>query len=139
MGRLLPYALAGATLLASTTASAFVSPRWRAHEESLRTTMIGTWQVVGGRHKGTTAVDLDVRLEIDRENIRISDLGAGFAALAKWSYVSQEGEIVSIVVEDDHGKKHEVDVLVENPDALTFYVQDDDGNDEEVLRLERTP
>jgi hypothetical protein len=139
MRRLLMAAFAGATLLASSSAGAFVSPRWRAHEESLRTAMIGTWQVVGGRHKGATTTNLDVRLEIDGENIRISDVGAGIAALAKWSYVSQEGEIVTISVEDDRGKKHEVDVLVENRDALTFYVQDDDGDDEEVLRLERSP
>ncbi|MGZ3420857.1 MAG: hypothetical protein ACXVEF_34245 [Polyangiales bacterium] len=141
MRRLAIAAFASAALLASSGASAFVSPRWRAHEASLRTAMIGSWQVVGGRHKGsaTTSADLDIRLDIDRDTIKISNVAAGFSELAKWSYVGQEGEMVTITVEDTHGKKHEVDVLVETPDALTFYVEDDDGDDEEVIRLERMP
>ncbi len=54
-----------------------------------------------------------------------------------WRLVRQDADLLELEVWDEAGKRRPVDVLVEGSDALTVYVQDDDGNDDETLRLER--
>lgn len=106
-------------------------------KESRRSTLIGKWSAVTyKKHKGTQKVDdPGILVVFTPTEMRIED--GQWVEKATWKIVRQEVDLLGLDVLDSKGRHHAVDVLVEGSDALTLYVEDDDGDDEETVRLER--
>ncbi len=133
--RLLSVALVCATLSASLPARAFVVPRWNAIRER-RGALLGSWRAVTYKKQYNSSVaDPDITVTFERAAMWVEH--SGKTEKGTWKIVTHDGDLLSVEVTDDKGKNHNLDVLVEGPDALTLYVEDDDGDDEETLRLER--
>lgn len=134
--RWLSVALACVTLLTSSPADAFVTPRWTPPRDRSRNAIVGTWRAISYKHhNGMPQIEPEIVITFARTTLRVEIDGR--IERGTWRIVDQEGDIVGIEVTDDKGKKHDMDVLIENNTALTLYVEDDDGDDEEVLRVER--
>jgi hypothetical protein len=133
--RLLSVALVCATLATALPANAFVVPRWNALRDR-RGSLLGTWRVVTAKKAFNAAVaDPDITISFERAVIWIEH--SGKSEKGTWKIVSQDADLLSVEVTDDKGKPHNLDVLIESPDALTLYLEDEAGDDEEKLRLER--
>ncbi len=134
--RWLSVALACVTLLVNSPASAFVSPRWSSQRDRGRKAILGSWRALSIKsHNGVPVIEPGLTIVFDKTTFRIELEGKterGF-----WRVVDQDGDMIELEVTDEKGKKHDVDVLVESNTALTLYVADDDGDDEEVVRVER--
>lgn len=134
--RWLSVVLAGATLLSATTANAFVTPSFRGARERGRKALIGTWRALSLKpHNGTPIIEPNLTMSFDPTTLRVETDGK--VERATWRVLDQEANIVELEVTDTKGKVHDVDVLIESSDALTLYIEDDDGDDELVVRLER--
>ncbi|MBI2391675.1 MAG: hypothetical protein HYV09_18950 [Deltaproteobacteria bacterium] len=133
------FALAcvGAAATGATPARAFVTPRWDAMRESRRATLLGRWSVITQKksHSSSQVHDPGIEIVFTRTELRVER--AGFSSRASWKIVRQDGDLLEVQITDAKGKHHDLDVLVEGSDALTIYVRDDDGEDEEAMRLER--
>lgn len=121
----------------STPARAFVTPRWDAMRESRRAILLGRWSVITTKkgHSSSQVHDPGIELVFTRTELRVE--ARDFSSRASWKIVRQDGDLLEIEITDAKGKQHDIDVLVEGSDALTIYVRDDDGDDKEVMRLER--
>lgn len=126
-----------ALLLGVADAHAFVTPRWNAQRESRRSTLIGKWSAITYK-KLKSAQKIDdpgLLIVFTPTELRVED--GSWVEKASWKIVRQEADLLGLDVVDDKGRHHAIDVLVEGSDALTMYLQDDDGDDEESVRLER--
>lgn len=135
MRPLLGVAALGLVLLGAEPAQAFVSPRWNALQATRRSTMLGRWRVLTTKG-GVPAADLDIVVTIDATTIQVKSFDAP-AAVLQYTIAEQDDEMLGLVVRRDNGEERKLDVLVDASDQLTLYLADADGNDEEVLRLER--
>jgi hypothetical protein len=133
--RFLSVALVCATLATSLPAQAFVVPRWNVARER-RSALIGTWRAVTYKKQYNVSV-LDPGITISFERAVMWVEHSGKTEKGTWKIVTQDGDLLGVEVTDDKGKMHSLDVLVEGADALTLYIEDDSGDDEETLRLER--
>jgi len=127
-----------AVLLATAPgARAFVTPRWNAQRESRRSTLIGKWSAITHKNLKTSKKldDPGLLIVITPTELRVED--GSFVEKATWKIVRQEADLLGLDVVDSKGRHHAIDVLVEGSDALTMYLEDDDGDDEESVRLER--
>jgi hypothetical protein len=128
--------LVSAQLLLSTTASAFVTPSYSGARERGRKALIGTWRALSIKaHNGAPKFEPEITITFEKNVLRVES--EGDIERATWRVISQEGSIVELEITDSKGKTHDMDVLIESSDALTLYIEDDDGDDEEVLRVER--
>jgi hypothetical protein len=134
--RWLSVALACVTLASTSPAGAFVTPRWQSTRDRGRKAIMGTWRAVTLKtHNGAPVIEPGITIVFDKTTLRIELDGK--VERGTWRVVDQEGDIVELEVIDEKGKRHDVDVLIESNTALTLYVEDDDGDDEEVVRVER--
>lgn len=138
--RSLRTVLVALSLLVPARALAFVPPSWSAQHLDRRNAMLGKWEVVSVRFKSAAPVDAPhVVVEIDPTRITFEDRGAGELTQARWRVVDEDGDMLGIEVDSSEDRTKKVDVLIEGGDALTFYVTDEDGDDDAVLRLVRAP
>lgn len=134
--RWLPVALACVTLLGTSPAAAFVSPRWSSQRDRGRLAILGSWRAISLKtHSGAPVLEPGLVIVFDKTSFRVELEGK--AERGTWRVLDQDGAIIEIEATDATGKKHNIDVLVESNTALTLYVADDDGDDEEVVRVER--
>ncbi len=123
-------------LAAASPSQAFVTPRWNAQRESKRSTLIGRWSAVTFKTKSAQKIDdLGLLVVFTPTELRIEE--GSKSEKASWKIVRQEADLLELDVLDAKGRHHALDVLVEGSDALTLYFQDDDGEDEASVRLER--
>lgn len=133
--RFLSVALVCATLTAAVPAGAFVVPRWNAARER-RAALIGTWRAVTYKKQYNASVaDPGITISFERAVMWVEH--SGKLEKSSWKIVSQDGDLLGVEITDAKGKLHSVDVLVEGADALTLYIADDAGDDDETVRLER--
>lgn len=133
--RFLSVALACATLATAMPANAFVVPRWNMVRER-RGALLGSWRAVTYK-KQYNSVVADPGITVSFEKAVVWVEYSGKSEKGSWKIIAQDGDLLSLEVTDNKGKIRNLDVLVEGPDALTLYVEDDAGDDEETLRLER--
>lgn len=134
--RWLSVVLAGATLLCATSADAFVTPGFSTSRERGRRALLGTWRTLSYKAQhGAPVIEPGIIVIFERAALRVEV--DGVAERGSWRVVDQEGDMLELQVTDAKGKTHDMDVLVEGSDALTLYVEDEDGNDDAVLRVER--
>lgn len=134
--RLVSVVLAGATLFYATTAGAFVTPGFSGARERGRRALLGTWRALSYKsHNGSQIFEPGITISFEKTTLRVE--AEGKIERASWRVLDQEGSIVELEVTDSKGKAHDMDVLIESSDALTLYIEDDDGDDDEVLRVER--
>ncbi len=122
-------------VLTAEPAWAFVSPRWNALHAARRSTIQGRWRVLTAKGAAPER-DLDLLVTIDATTIQLRPSHAP-AIVLRYRVVEQDDEMLSLKVRRDDGEERGLDVLVDASDQLTLYLTDDDGHDEEVLRLER--
>jgi hypothetical protein len=139
--RWLSVVLAGATLLCATSpgrrADAFVTPGFSNSRERGRKALLGTWRALSYKsHNGAPVIEPPITVVFERSSMRVE--AEGVVERGTWRVVDQEGDMLELQVTDSKGKTHDVDVLVEGTDALTLYIEDDDGDDDGVLRVERS-
>lgn len=134
--RWLSVVLAGATLLYATSADAFVTPGFSGARERGRKALLGTWRALSFKtHNGAPIIEPGIIVVFERATLRVET--EGMIERGSFRVVDQEGDMLELQVTDAKGKTHEMDVLVEGSNALTLYVEDDDGDDDAVLRVER--
>lgn len=133
--RLLSVALVCATLATASPANAFVVPRWNTVRER-RGALLGTWRAVTYK-KQYNAVITDPGITVSFDKAAVWVEYSGKTEKGTWKIVAHDDDLLSLDITDEKGKVRRLDVLVEGPDALTLYVEDDAGDDEETLRLER--
>lgn len=133
--RFLSVALVCATLASAAPANAFVVPRWNLARDR-RGALLGTWRTVTYKKQYSLSVaDSGIVIGFDKGVMWIEH--SGKTEKGSWKVVTADGDLLGLEITDDKGKHHNLDVLVESPDALTLYLEDDAGDDEETLRLER--
>jgi hypothetical protein len=133
--RFLSVALACATLATAMPANAFVVPRWNTLRER-RGSLLGSWRAVTYKKQSNVSVaDPGITVSFDKAAVWVES--SGKTEKGTWKLVTQDGDLLGVEITDDTGKAHNMDVLVESSDALTLYVADDSGDDDETLRLER--
>jgi hypothetical protein len=129
-------ALICATLTSAAQAAAFVVPGWNASHQRGRSAILGKWAAVAYKKQQAALItDPGITLSIERGVLWIEQ-GTRIER-STWRVVEQDGDLLGLELIDAKGKRHDVDVLIEGDDALTIYVQDDEWDDDEVLRLER--
>jgi hypothetical protein len=122
--------------LVAPPASAFVSPGY--HASRARRTLVGTWRIVGNR-KGGVAEEIDpaVRLDITTSTMRRRVGNVVDPNVGHYEVVHEDDSTLDLRV-TFAGEVLDVDVLVETPNAMTFYIRtQNDGDEERALRLER--
>ena len=123
-------------MLVAPSASAFVSPGFRASRA--RRTLVGTWRIVGNR-KGGVVEDIDpaVRVDITPTTLRRRVGGVVDPNFGRYEILHEDETSLDLRVTfvDD---VLDIDVLVETPSAMTFYIRSaKDDDDERAVRLER--
>lgn len=127
----------GAVLVGTAAPSrAFVTPRWNTQRESRRSTLLGKWSAVSFKTKQGAKLDEPGLLFVfTPTELRVEE--GTKSEKATWKIVRQDADLLELEVVDAKGRRHSLDVLVEGSNALTVYFQDDDGEDEASVRLER--
>lgn len=114
----------------ATPARAFVRPGWDSAARLRRATLLGNWRVYASRSEGL----------IDAAGLTFTISGntmtAGDATLP-YRIVEEDGAMISLIVVGLSGHEARADVLVDDGDHLTIYLQDAAGDDREVYRVER--
>ncbi len=128
-------ALSAVVLSAVTPANAFVPPRWSFARTRGKASLLGKWRVLSAKKKNLQKLPIDVTLEFTATTFNLS-AGPSVGIGGKYEIVDQEGDMLTVAI-DEPAMKRELDVLIEGPDAMTVYLKNDDGSDEEALRLER--
>jgi hypothetical protein len=117
-------------------AHAFVSPGY--HASRARRTLVGTWRIVGNR-KGGVAEEIDpaVRLDITTSTMRRRVGTTADPNVGHYEVVHEDETSLDLRVTFS-GEVLDIDVLVETPNAMTFYMRlKGDDDEERALRLER--
>jgi hypothetical protein len=134
--RRIAAALASAALLTTASAEAFVVPRWNAQPG--RGALVGSWRAVSARKQQDTDRQPQVYVAFDPAVVWIeSASNPSRNTRNAWRIVSHDGDLLSLELVDAKRHVQHVDALVSGGNALTLYFINDDGDDDEVLRLER--